>query len=171
MDTQKLQDFRRDKDDFFKWSAYSPLTPEQQDSFTALAYYDPNPDLVLTVTVDLLDSSDVISMETTTGDIQQYRRYGRFSFVADDQEAHLTIYEGQHSFFLPFVDAGAGTETYAAGRYLEPEYLGENRFRVNFNDAYHPYCAYNDGWSCPITPAENRLKVAIRAGEKLPTQH
>jgi uncharacterized protein (DUF1684 family) len=36
---------------------------------------------------------------------------------------------------------------------------------IDFNLAYNPYCAYNDAWSCPITPAENRLKVAIRAGE------
>jgi uncharacterized protein (DUF1684 family) len=69
---------------------------------------------------------------------------------------------------LPFVDAGAGTETYPAGRYLEPEYLGNNIFHIDFNHAYSPYCAYGDGWSCPITPAENRLKVSIRAGEKIP---
>jgi len=66
------------------------------------------------------------------------------------------------------VDAGAGVETYPAGRYLEPERLDDGRFHVDFNQAYNPYCAYNDAWNCPITPAENRLKVAIRAGEKLP---
>ena len=36
---------------------------------------------------------------------------------------------------------------------------------VDFNYAYNPYCAYNEGWSCPLTPAENRLTVDIRAGE------
>jgi uncharacterized protein len=35
------------------------------------------------------------------------------------------------------------------------------------NDAYNPYCAYNDRWSCPITPPENRLKAPIRAAERL----
>ena len=66
------------------------------------------------------------------------------------------------------VDAGAGTETDPAGRYLEPDHLGGEHFQINLNDAYNPYCAYNDAWTCPIPPAENRLAVHIRAGEKLP---
>ena len=57
-------------------------------------------------------------------------------------------------------------ETYGAGRYLEPEPLEDGRFAVDFNYAYNPYCAYNELWSCPLTPFENRLRVPIRAGEK-----
>jgi len=45
--------------------------------------------------------------------------------------------------------------------------VGEGKFRVDFNLAYNPYCAYNPNWSCPIPPKENRLMVAIRAGEKV----
>jgi len=85
----------------------------------------------------------------------------------DDVEVELTIYQSEHGFFLPFVDSLAGSETYAAGRYLEPEPLPGGHFLVDFNIAYNPYCAYNEMWSCPLTPAENRLKVAVRAGEKL----
>jgi uncharacterized protein (DUF1684 family) len=40
---------------------------------------------------------------------------------------------------------------------------------VDFNRAYNPYCAYNENWSCPLVPPENRLNIAIRAGEKLPS--
>jgi uncharacterized protein (DUF1684 family) len=39
---------------------------------------------------------------------------------------------------------------------------------VDFNLAYNPYCAYNDRFSCPLTPFENRLSAAVRAGEMLP---
>jgi uncharacterized protein (DUF1684 family) len=85
----------------------------------------------------------------------------------EGQEAQLTIYQNENGYFLPFVDALAGKETYPAGRYLEPEELYGNHFLVDFNLAYNPYCAYNEMWSCPITPAENRLKVPIRAGEKM----
>ena len=108
-----------------------------------------------------------MTMQTTTGDVQVYVRYGRFQFQVEGQVAELTIYRGEHGYFLPFVDALAGTETYPAGRYLEPEELPGNRFFVDFNLAYNPYCAYNEMWSCPITPAENRLKVPVRAGEKV----
>ena len=54
---------------------------------------------------------------------------------------------------------------YGAGRYLEPEMIGKDRLHVDFNLAYNPYCAYNDLWSCPIPPRENRIKMRIEAGE------
>lgn len=159
---------RRQKDHYFKSSLDSPLTPEQQTLFAGLRYYDPNPDLDLTVTIHPFADGKLVPLQTTTGDVRQYKRYGQFAFTVDGEEARLTIYEADYGFFLPFVDAGAGTETYPAGRYLEPEYLGNNQFHIDFNQAYSPYCAYNEAWSCPITPAENRLAVHIRAGEMMP---
>jgi hypothetical protein len=99
--------------------------------------------------------------------VQTYVRHARFKFQVEGQEAELTIYQNENGYFLPFVDALAGKETYPAGRYLEPESLPGNRFIVDFNLAYNPLCAYNEMWSCPITPAENRLKVPVRGGEKL----
>ncbi|MEZ4670240.1 MAG: DUF1684 domain-containing protein [Anaerolineae bacterium] len=168
MDNTHLQAERRQKDQFFKSHPQSPLTPAQQAQFSSLSYYDYNPELDITVTLEVFSDGKFVPIQTTSGDVRQYKRYGQFMFTVDGQDVRLTIYETDHDFFLPFVDAGAGTETYPAGRYLEPEYLGDNRFHVDFNHAYNPYCAYGEGWSCPITPAENRLKVALRAGEKIP---
>ena len=168
MDNAQLQLQRREKDQFFKSHPQSPLTPDQQAKFSSLSYYDYNAELDITATIEPIADGRFVQIQTTTGDVRQFKRYGTFTFTVDGQEASLTIYEADYGFFLPFVDAGAGTETYPAGRYLEPEYLGDKRFHVDFNHAYNPYCAYSDGWSCPITPAENRLKVSLRAGEKLP---
>jgi uncharacterized protein (DUF1684 family) len=106
-------------------------------------------------------------MQTSTGDVQVYQRHSRFHFTVDGQDAELAIYESDSGYFLPFVDALAGQETYPAGRYLEPEPLPGGRFLVDFNMAYNPYCAYNEHWSCPLTPFENRVKVPVRAGEKI----
>src|SRR4030042_54433 len=99
--------------------------------------------------------------------LEEFRKMKDDFFDHDGQIAELTIYQSESGWFLPFVDNLASKETYPAGRYLEPEPLGNDRFRVDFNLAYNPYCAYNDLWSCPLTPFENRLKVPIRAGEKL----
>jgi uncharacterized protein (DUF1684 family) len=162
-----LDDLRQEKDEYFKEDPYSPLTPEQQREFIGLNYFPDNPALRLEVSVTEFQPQDVIQMATSTGAAQTYRRYGRFEFTVDGQPAALTIYRADHGFFLPFADALAGSETYGAGRYLEPEPLGGGRFSVDFNLAYNPYCAYNENWSCPLTPAENRLKVAVRAGEKV----
>jgi len=162
-----LTDFRKMKDEFFVQDGQSPLTPAQKKDFKGLRYFPYNPALNLEVTVDEFPEKQQVEMQTTTGDIQVYQRYGRISFMVDGQATELTIYQSDSGWFLPFVDSQASKETYPAGRYLEPEPLGDGSFRVDFNLAYNPYCAYNDYWSCPLTPFENRLRVPIRAGEKL----
>jgi uncharacterized protein (DUF1684 family) len=163
----ELDDFRKEKDEFFARHPQSPLTPEQRRDFKGLAYFPENDSLRLEVQVEPFEKQQPMTMQTSTGGVQEYVRFGRFKFQADGQDAELTIYKAGYGFFLPFVDSLAGKETYPAGRYLEPEPLPGNRFLVDFNIAYNPYCAYNEMWSCPITPVENRLKVPIRAGEKL----
>jgi len=167
MDMTSLSDFRKMKDDFFIQDDQSPLTADQKKAFKGLKYFPPNPALNLEISVEEFPDKQRIEMLTTTGDIQSYQRYGKFSFMIEGHPVELTIYQSEDGYFLPFVDSLASKETYPAGRYLEPEALGNNHFRVDFNLAYNPYCAYNDYWSCPLTPFENHLKVPIRAGEKL----
>ena len=162
----ELEAFRAEKDEFFA-SSQSPLTSEQRKDFHRLNYFPENASLRLEVKVDEFSKKESFEMQTSTGSVQVYEKFGKFKFTVDGMEVELTIYQSEHGFFLPFVDSLAGNETYPAGRYLEPEPVPGGRFFVDFNFAYNPYCAYNDAWSCPITPAENRLKVAIRAGEKL----
>ena len=163
----ELTAFRAEKDDFFKHYPQSPLTPEQRREFAGLEYFPENAALQLEVQVERLFDQQPMQMQTSTGGVQEYVRYGKFKFEVDGQDAELTIYQNESGYFLPFIDSLAGKETYPAGRYLEPEPLPGDRFLVDFNIAYNPYCAYNEMWSCPITPAENRLKVPIRAGEML----
>jgi len=164
-----LQAFRAEKDEFFAHHPDSPLTKEQKRLFRGLSYFPENPNLRLEVEVEQIPDLLEIEIQTSTGDVQTYDRFGRFRFTVDGQEAVLTIFTNQNGYFLPFVDALAGKETYPAGRYLEPEPLKNGKFTVDFNLAYNPYCAYNEYWSCPLTPFENRLKVAIAAGEKIPS--
>jgi uncharacterized protein (DUF1684 family) len=161
------EQLRKEKDDFFKHDAYSPLTSSQKKEFEGLNYYPPDASLRLELTLEPFQKPDPIEMQTTTGDVREFVRLGQVHFEVDSTQAELTIYMNADGYFLPFVDSLAGEETYPAGRYLEPEAIGGGRFLIDFNLAYNPYCAYNDGWSCPITPAENRVKVPIAAGEKI----
>lgn len=163
----ELEAFRVEKNEFFASHPQSPLSHEQKNRFKGLSYFPENDSLRLEVKVNEFQTRELFEMQTSTGNVQLYEKFGKFQFVVDRAKAELTIYQSEHGFFLPFVDSLAGKETYPAGRYLEPEPLAGGRILVDFNIAYNPYCAYNEIWSCPITPAENRLKVAIRAGEKL----
>jgi uncharacterized protein len=163
----KLEQFRAQKDQFFKAHPQSPLSVEQQQTFQGLRYFPENSALRLVVPIEPFAEVDTIEMQTSTGDTRTYVRYGRVRFQVDGQDAVLTLYADGDMLFLPFADALASVETYGAGRYLEPERLSDGRVLIDFNLAYNPYCAYNDDWSCPITPLENRLKVPIRAGEQM----
>jgi uncharacterized protein (DUF1684 family) len=164
----ELDDFRVAKDDFFASDRHSPLTREQKKNFQGLAYFPEAPELRFEVEIERFEDPQEITIQTSTGDTQAYTRYGTFRFSVDGQEQKLTIFSSENTFFLPFVDLLAGRETYPAGRYLEPEPLEDgDRFLIDFNLAYNPYCAYNENWSCPLTPFENRLQVPIRAGEKM----
>ncbi len=165
-----LEQHRQMKDRFFKQDRASPLLPAQREVFDGLSYYPDNPDLRLEVTLEPFAQQETVSLQTSTGDVQDYTRWGRFTFEVEGQSAALTVYVAHHGggYFLPFMDATSGEETYEGGRYLEIEPLQGRRARVDFNLAYNPYCAYNPYWSCPIPPPENRLSVPIRAGEKNP---
>jgi uncharacterized protein (DUF1684 family) len=163
----QLDEFRAEKDTFFSSSSESPLTAHQKQGFAGLRYFPENPALRLEVAVEELPGQEQIQMQTSTGDVQTYFRHARIRFPVEGRQAELTIYRSGHGYFLPFVDSLAGKETYPAGRYLDPRPLPGGRFLVDFNFAYNPYCAYNENWSCPLTPPENRLIVPIRAGEKL----
>ena len=163
----ELEALRAQKDDFFAHHPQSPLTAQQRRDFAGLRYFPGNTALRFEVALEAPPKDEGIEMQTSTGEIQSYARLGRFQFAVEGQLAELTIYEGPSGPFLPFVDSLAGSETYPAGRYLEPELLPGRSFLVDFNLAYNPYCAYNEHWSCPLTPFENRLTVPIRAGEKI----
>jgi uncharacterized protein (DUF1684 family) len=167
----ELERFREEKDAFFLYDHHSPLDDEQKEHFHGLGYFPENPDLRFRVEVDRFPVGDQIKIQTNTGEVQSYDRYGRFHFTIDGETAELTVFQNEHGFFLPFADSLAGQETYGAGRYLEPEILTDGRLLIDFNLAYNPFCAYNVKWSCPITPAENRLKVPVRAGEMVYDQH
>jgi uncharacterized protein len=85
----------------------------------------------------------------------------------------LEAYGG--GLFLPFRDATSGAETYGGGRYLldsiKSADLGSdaatNEVVLDFNYAYHPSCAYDPVWVCPLAPPDSRLPIAIHAGEQL----
>lgn len=173
-----LDQFRAQKDDFFQHDWQSPLEADQRKGFTGLKYFEENPALRLTIPIEPHADQTIVTMQTSTGSVREYMKYGQFSFEIDGAVATLQVYrdlDGEY-FFLPFVDATAPADTYGAGRYLDIEPNADGTFTIDFNYAYNPYCAYNEPyevnpnaiqrWSCPLPPRENHLKVRIEAGEK-----
>jgi len=167
--------YRAEKDQFFKSAPGSPIPFAERDDFTGLPYYPVDVDLVfegLTPAPYAGNEPSTFQIPTSDGKLRPARRAGTFSFDLGGEARQLTAYEleGAHSdgrLFLPFLDATSGTETYGAGRYLDLEPDDDGTYAIDFNLAYHPSCVYAPQFSCPLTPAENRLPVRIEAGERL----
>jgi uncharacterized protein len=108
-----------------------------------------------------------------------YRVYGTVSFKINDSTYKLNLYQSQDLMKDPeykdyivllFSDMTSGKETYEAGRYIDftTKDIQNGLIILDFNKAYNPYCAYEKGkYNCPIPPIENRLPIAITAGEKI----
>jgi hypothetical protein len=157
---------RAEKDRYFRTSPYSPI--EDKLNFSGLSYYPPNPNLRFVLPLQRAEQPEELIFETSTGDQRSYYRIGLIEFEVENQPARLAVYQSPDydELFLPFRDATTGKETYGAGRYLEPHQLANGNLLVDFNQAYNPFCAYSDSFSCPLPPFENWLKLPIRAGEK-----
>lgn len=162
---------RADKDEYFRASPYSPLDEDARAAFAGLAYYPVDPAYRLGGLALLPyegDEAEAFQMPTSTEEMRQAWRAGTFRFELDGAPLALVAYDlGGGSLFVPFQDATSGHETYGAGRYLDVEPEVDGTFTLDFNLAYFPFCAYSPYYSCPLTPAENRLPVRIEAGERL----
>jgi uncharacterized protein (DUF1684 family) len=114
----------------------------------------------------------VVEMPTSQGKIRKHQRVGFLEFTLKGQPLTLCAFveagAGLNRLFVPFSDMTSGTETYAAGRYLELDRTSSGVYTIDFNKAYNPYCYYNADFDCPYPPRESRLPLPIRAGERLP---
>lgn len=162
-----LDRFRINKNRYFATDPQSPLTMQQRAHFRGLAYFPEHLALRQELTILPCIDKASVDLQLSTGGAHRYHLFGYLRVNVEGETIQLTVFSSEDGYFLPFVDALAGVETYSAGRYLEPTPLDNGRFLVDFNYAYNPYCAYNNRWSCPMTPTENRVHVAIRAGEKI----
>jgi uncharacterized protein (DUF1684 family) len=72
---------------------------------------------------------------------------------------------GDQELFVMFSDATSGKQTYGAGRFLYVGLPEGGRIEVDFNKAFNPPCAFTDFATCPLPPQQNRIALAIDAGE------
>jgi uncharacterized protein (DUF1684 family) len=170
-----IEGYRAEKDAFFKSSVNSPVPAEEREAFEGIPYYPVNVDLVFEgLALEPYAGDEPSSFEIPTSDnqLRPAHRAGTFAFEIDGLPLQLTAYvldagSADDGVFVPFLDATSGHETYGAGRYLDLEPDDDGTWAIDFNLAYHPSCVYSPRFSCPLTPAENRLPVRIEAGERL----
>jgi uncharacterized protein len=114
---------------------------------------------------------DTTIILSTRGNRRRAVRVGWFDFTVKGTPCRLEAARllepgvGEKDLGLFFTDATTGKESYSVGRYLDPVARPDGRYVLDFNNCYDPACAYSEHYNCPIPPKENRLAVAIRAGQ------
>ncbi|WP_166387017.1 DUF1684 domain-containing protein [Polaribacter sp. 11A2H] len=162
----------------YKDASKSPLKKKDLKKFKGLDFFDIDSTFIVTSKLVRIENAPTFEMATTTDRKPLYKEYGKLHFTLQGKKCELTIYQSQDDLtdekykdylFLPFTDDTSGEESYGGGRYMDvmlTDITAESTISLNFNNTYNPYCAYNEKYSCPITPRKNHLDVEIKAGIK-----
>jgi uncharacterized protein len=154
----------------------SPIRePERRASFGGPWYFEHDPAYRTLAEVEMAEPERVVIEGSADGRFA-FTRFGWARFELHGESLRLALHwlEGYGGgVFLSFRDATSGQETYGACRYLLDTVKGADlgmdgeRMVLDFNFAYQPSCSYDPAWACPLAPPDNRLAVAVRAGERL----
>ena len=149
-----------------------PIPQNRKAEFLPLAYFPIDPEYNVPAGLKPSDDASIFEMPTSAGGADKFRRVGTLEFSLKGQSLKLTAFapaaaRTNDRLFVPFSDLTSGTETYPAGRFMDLDRSPTGIYEVDFNRAYNPYCYYNPTWECPYPPPENRLKIPVRAGERM----
>ena len=173
LEDQRVLEWRKERDAFFKNHQRSPLLPNEKKHFKGLKYYPFDPKYVFSGQIErfifnINNPKYYATFLTNKGTNKRYLRYGKFHCRLGGKEYTLEIYKSILSdmLFIPFKDGTNEKETYEGGRYIDAEILPDYKMVLDFNMAYNPACAYNEKFVCVLPPRENMLDVEIQAGER-----
>lgn len=173
---EQIKRERREKDRFFKQHPRSPIPSKNRENFNGLDYYPIKSEFRFKLELHEHEDKEEITVDDSKGDQQSYLRWGKFQFKIDGQKYILNAYkksQGEQRLWVPFKDKTNGEETYGAGRYIDLEpskHKEDDKWILDFNQAYNPFCAYNEDYVCPFIPPENWLETEVKAGEKIPNK-
>jgi len=152
----------------------APLTEQTVDY---VRYFKAKEKLKVNARFSLAENESSFEMPTYSGITKTFVKYGTLTFSLKGKQRKLAVYKNlglarmpqyKNHLFLPFKDKTSNKSTYGGGRYIDLETtdIVDQKVEIDFNKSYNPWCAYGDGYNCPIPPKENHLTLAIKAGEK-----
>jgi uncharacterized protein (DUF1684 family) len=180
--------FRRAKDELFRTHSQSPLPTKARGTFEGLAYWPYDPSWRLTARLepvaagvgphDEAAAARPLALPSSGASPMAMRRIGQLVLSGRLFGKRLGAFwiEGYGGgLFVPALDKTSGNTTYGAGRYLLDTLksadhgvdAASGELILDLNMAFHPSCVYDARWACPLAPPENRLPIAITAGERL----
>ena len=173
-------DFWNEIDSLFSDPEGSPIKDAGLESFDSIPRYAFDKNFRVEAEWTQLSDQETFYFRTTGRIKQEYQKAGIATFTIDSVVCELSVYrniqladtEGYEDYlFIPFTDLSNGFTTYGGGRYLSLHASPKESILIDFNQAYNPYCAYNDRYSCPIPPKENSLEIVVEAGARYAVKH
>ncbi|MFV0238013.1 MAG: DUF1684 domain-containing protein [Flavobacteriales bacterium] len=167
----EARNFQSDIVAFYNGSQ-SPIKIENKKKFKGITFFPVDKKYQIEADFTRIKEGEVLEFQTSSGEIKKYMRFGIIAFEFDEKMNKLTVFqkisedsEDIEDLFLPFSDETNGISSYGGGRYINLSLRDiDRKMLLDFNKAYNPYCAYEDGYSCPVPPIENRLDISIEAG-------
>lgn len=178
-----VESWRAGRDRLYREHPQSPVPPSARAAFAGCRWYAITRGFRIEGRADFDVDAAELAIDTGGEDGEvRYRRAARIAFEVGGRALTLTLFRQLGyggGLFLPFRDLTSGGATYGGGRYLTDTVkathaggvtvkAGSDRVILDFNYAYNPSCAYDPRWACPLAPPENRVEVAIEAGEQTP---
>lgn len=137
-------------------------------NFTGRHWFPVNIDYQVLAKFTAHDKNKPMSIENSIGTLTTISNPGTVEFDLHGERCVLEAFqETPDQLWLMFRDSTSGDTTYPAARYLKVPFSGGAELTLDFNQAYHPPCAFTDFATCPFPPRQNWLPVAIQAGERL----
>ena len=173
--TADIEQHRQHYKQEFLEDSRAPLTAKDT---ALLDFFPADQAWQVTATFERTPDAKPFEMPTYSGKKKPFVRYGYATFTVAGKDYKLALYQNlrvvkmdayKDYLFLPFKDHSNGATTYGGGRYLDfrtADISGTGTIVLDFNKAYNPWCAYSDGYNCPIPPVENHLNTSVDAGER-----
>lgn len=166
----ELREERKARDEFMAHHPESPFVSAGVP-FHPLRYFPIRPEYVVAARLDRRPRPEEAYLRTNRDGQSVVRYLGDLRFTLGGAELSLRLFHAGEGVgtdvFVPFRDSTSGRDSYGPGRYLTLTLSEDDRYELDFNRAFNPYCAYTDAYECGFPPAENDLPVAIPAGEKV----
>jgi len=155
-----------------------PRSPLKAPDTAFLDFFAADPAWRIATRFERTPDAQPFDLPTYSGITRRYVKYGVLRFEVSGKPYELSVYQNltliqqeayKDHLFLPFKDHTNGAGTYGGGRYFDlsrSDIAADGTLILDFNKCYNPWCAYSDGYNCPIPPAENHLELAVEAGER-----
>lgn len=171
----RIQAARKAKDVAFRAAdnPFSPVPAAERASFPGVAYFAIAESARVPASLTEIQSIPpvIISVPNSAHQLEQKVKVGSLKFTLGGVAYSLSAFAEDagdvRRLWVPFRDLTSGTTTYGGGRYVDLERTPTGVYDLDFNTAYQPNCVYDSSWVCPYPPNENRLPIAVEAGERL----